>query len=395
MRHIDTAERRARLLRRHHLVSGHRAADPAQAAAGVVVLHATDPASVHLQVLARLREPDISAVERALYEERELVRMLGMRRTMFVAPVGFAPVVQAAAARAVAVRERRRLVQRITPAVRELGAAGVEAWLADVQESTLGALRARGEATAAELSADEPRLRTQVLMAEGKKYEAWTNITTWVLNQLSVEGRIVRGRPRGTWISSQYRWSPLERWLPGGLPDLPAADARAALIRAWLERFGPGTVADIKWWTGFTLAEVHAALTAIAPADVDLGGTPGLLLADDLDPVPPPDEPEVALLPALDPTPMGWQQRDWYLGVHKESLFDRNGNIGPTIWWEGRIVGGWAQRGDGELAYRLREDIGADGVAAVEKALAQLAALIGPVRFVPRFRTPLERDLAG
>ncbi|MGH3645920.1 MAG: winged helix DNA-binding domain-containing protein, partial [Micromonosporaceae bacterium] len=197
-----------------------------------------------------------------------------------------------------------------------------------------------------------------------------------------------------SWISSQYRWSPLDRWLPAGLGEQPAVDARTALIRAWLERFGPGTVADIKWWTGFTLAEVRAALTRLDPVEIDLGGTPGVLLPSDLDPVAAP-EPEVALLPALDPTPMGWQQRDWYLGVHKESLFDRSGNIGPTIWWDGRIVGGWAQRTDGELAYRLLEDIGADAAAAVEKAAGQLAAYIGPVRFVPRFRTPLERELAG
>ncbi|MGH3648378.1 MAG: DNA glycosylase AlkZ-like family protein, partial [Micromonosporaceae bacterium] len=100
MRHIDVAERRARLLRRHLLAPDERAADPAEAAAGVVVLHATDPASVYLQALARMREPDVAAVERALYDDRTLVRMLGMRRTMFVAPVGLAPVVQAAATRA-------------------------------------------------------------------------------------------------------------------------------------------------------------------------------------------------------------------------------------------------------------------------------------------------------
>ncbi|MGH3713720.1 MAG: winged helix DNA-binding domain-containing protein [Micromonosporaceae bacterium] len=390
MRHVGVAERRARLLRRHHLTSEDRAADPAQAAAGVVVLHATDPASVYLQVLARTVTPDVAAVERALYDDRSLIRMLGMRRTMFVAPVGFAPVVQAAASRAVATRERKRLIQRIAPAVE----GDVDAWLTEVSEATLEALRARGEATAAELSADEPRLRTRVLMAGGKKYEAWTNITTWVLNQLSMEGRIVRGRPRGSWISSQYRWSPLERWLPGGFADWTVADAQAELIRAWLARFGPGTVADIKWWTGFTLGEVRAALTRLDPVEVDLGGTPGVLLPSDLDDVPMP-EPEAVLLPALDPTPMGWQQRDWYLGPYAPQLFDRNGNVGPTIWWQGRIVGGWAQRTDGELAYRLLADVGTDAAEAVGKAAAELAGHIGPVRFIPRFRTPLERELCG
>ena len=377
---------------RHHLAGQARVEHPAEAAAGVVVLHATDPASVYLQAMARMYAPSVSTVEQALYEERSLVRMLGMRRTMFVVPVEFASVVQAAATRAVAVRERRKLLARISPAV---PADDVDGWLSDVQESTLRALVARGEATASELSTDEPRLRTQVLMAEGKKYESWTNITTWVLNLLSMEGRIVRGRPRGSWISSQYRWAPLRAWLPDGLADWPVAEAQTELIRRWLARFGPGTVADLKWWTGFTLGEVRKALASIDTVEVDLDGVPGLVLADDVEPVTAPETPDAVLLPALDPTPMGWQQRDWYLGTHGPALFDRSGNAGPTIWWQGRIVGGWALAPSGEVAYRLLEDIGAEGVAAVEKAAAELAEWIGPVRFVPRFRTPLERELSS
>lgn len=394
-RRIGVDERRARLVLRHHLAGQTRVDRPAEAAAGVVVLHATDPASVYLQALARMRVPARSTVEHALYDERSLVRMLGMRRTMFVAPVEFASVVQAAATRAIAVRERRRLLQRITAAVEALGVPDVDAWLTDVQEATLRALLARGEATAAELSTDEPRLRTQVLMAEGKKYEAMTNITTWVLNLLSMEGRIVRGRPRGSWISSQYRWAPLQSWLPDGLAERPVVDAQAELIRQWLARFGPGTLADLKWWTGFTLGEVRKAVARLDTVEVDLDGTPGLVLADDVEPVAAPGTPDAVLLPALDPTPMGWQQREWYLGSYGKLLFDRSGNVGPTIWWEGRIVGGWGLPPSGGVAYRLLEDIGSDGVAAVEKSAAQVADWIGPVRFVPRFRTPLERELAS
>jgi hypothetical protein len=104
-------------------------------------------------------------------------------------------------------------------------------------------------------------------------------------------------------------------------------------------------------------------------------------------------KPWVALLPALDPTPMGWVGRDWYLGPHAASLFDRSGNIGPTIWSDGRIVGGWAQRPDGEIVYRLLEDIGSDKAGQVRAAADRLADWVGPVRVRPRFRTPLEQEL--
>jgi hypothetical protein len=46
---------------------------------------------------------------------------------------------------------------------------------------------------------------------------------------------------------------------------------------------------------------------------------------------------------------MGWKERGFYLGAHAEKIFDRNGNGGPTAWWDGRIVGGWAQEPDGTV----------------------------------------------
>jgi len=105
--------------------------------------------------------------------------------------------------------------------------------------------------------------------------------------------------------------------------------------------------------------------------------------------------PWAALLPALDPTPMGWRERGWFLGEHGPALFDRSGNIGPTVWWDGRIVGGWAQRPRGDIVFRLLEDPGAEAGAAVTAEAERLQAWLGPVRVTPRFRTPLERELSA
>jgi hypothetical protein len=389
MRRIGIEERRARLGVRHHVAGAAVAPSPVEAARGVVALHSTDPASVFLSLYARTPPVETEAIERSLYEARSLIRMLGMRRTMWVVPVELAPVVQAAATRAIAAVQRRRYAQLLTEA-----GVGDGVWLADVEEGTARALAARGEATGAQLSADEPRLRTKVLLAEGKSYAAQTNITTWVLFMLAADGRIVRGRPLGSWTSSQYRWAPVESWLPGGLVEPAPEAARVELARRWLAAFGPATVADLKWWTGWTAAHVKQALAAIEPAEVDLDGATGLVLPDDLAPVAPP-EPWVALLPALDPTPMGWSQRSWYLGAHAPLLFDRSGNVGPTVWSDGRIIGGWAQRADGEIVCRLLEDVGGETTAAVEAAADRLGKWIGNVRVTPRFRTPLERELTA
>ncbi|HEY3008335.1 MAG TPA: winged helix DNA-binding domain-containing protein [Micromonosporaceae bacterium] len=387
---IGVDQRRARLARRHLLAAGGAGTGPDEVARALVALHATDPATVYLATAARLVSPKVDQIEHALYERRSLIRMLGMRRTMFVLPVEVAAAVQAGCTAAIAVTERKRLLDHL----RRAGVGGDDAWLADVERSTVAALARRGSATAAQLAADEPRLRTQLLMAEGKKYESVQNITTRVLTLLSANGYIVRGRPRGSWISSQYNWSPIEAWLPGGLPPLDAETARVELARRWLARYGPGTPADLKWWSGWTMAQTRAALSKLDTAPVDLDGAAGVVLADDVDPVAEP-EPWVALLPALDPTVMGWVGRDWYLGEHGPVLFDRSGNPGPTVWCDGRIVGGWAQRADGPVAVRLFEDVGRQAAIAIDEAAASLTDWLGPVRVTPRFRTPLEWELSG
>jgi hypothetical protein len=389
---IGVPERRARLAVRHHLVSP--AGSVGAAAGGVLALHATDPATVHLSVRARTAVPDTSDLERALYDERTLLRMLGMRRTMFVVGTELAPVVQAACSVDVAKKQRKLLVGHLSTRGHPENLADADEWLAEVEESAAAALAARGTATAQQLSEDEPRLRQQLHMAKGKPYAAITNVTSRVLFQLAAEGRIVRGRPRGSWISTQYEWSTAASWLPGGLPELSPEPARVELARRWLFAFGPASVADLRWWTGWTAGQTSKALAVVGPAEVEIDGEPGLVLADDLEPVPAP-EPWVALLPALDPTPMGWVRREFYLGGHAGPLFDRTGNIGPTVWADGRIVGAWAQRPSGEVVHRLLEDVGADVEAAVEAEADHLEQWFGAARVIPKFRTPLEKTLSS
>src|SRR5262249_37765286 len=107
-------------------------------------------------------------------------------------------------------------------------------------------------------------------------------------------------------------------------------------------------------------------------------------------------QPWVALLPALDPTPMGWSQRDWYIDpAHIAALFDRSGNIGPSVWADGRVIGGWAQRATGEVVFRLLENVDAETARQVAEQAGRLTEWIGPVRVTPRFRTPLERELVA
>lgn len=344
-----------------------------------------------LSVHARTANVLPADIERTLYEERTLVRMLGMRRTLFVMPRELVPVVHAACTRTIAARERRRLENMIADSGISTRPA---AWLSRASTAARHALDARGEALTRELVTDVPVLAKRLHVAAGTKFEATQSAGSRVLPQLAMEGWIVRGRPRGTWIGGQYRWVPIETWLNGSVRAIDTESAQAELLRLWLAAFGPATETDLRWWAGWTAREARTALAAVPHTVVDLDGAVGFVLADDLDRVEKMD-PSAALLPTLDPTTMGWKERDWYLGPHASVLFDRNGNAGPTVWWDGRVVGGWSQRRDGEIVFRLLEDVGTDGALAVEAEAARLAAWLGDVRFRPGFLPPFQRELSA
>ncbi|MFG2876162.1 winged helix DNA-binding domain-containing protein [Streptomyces sp. NPDC048337] len=384
---ISTAERRHRLGRRHRLAPSTRAATVPQAADAVVALHATDAATVFLSTRARLTEGGPGAIEQALYEDVSLVRLLSMRNTLFAVSTDLAPYVDSSTARGIALKERRTLLKHL-----DEDGQGLDAdWLGRAESAALEALDHRGPCTGSQLSAAVPALRQKITIGRGKKYETETGVATRVIRLLAADGRIRRDRPRGSWTSSQYRWVHTEPW-----PAVPAAEARVEIARRWLHAYGPATEADLKWWTGWTLTDARKALAAVGPDQVRLDdGTTALVSPGDTEPEPAP-EPWAALLPGLDPSGMGWADRTFHLDpAHRPALFDYAGNIGPTVWWNGEIVGGWAQRGDGEIVWRL---LGSPGRAAEEAITAEagrLAAWVGDARITPRFRTPLERELVA
>jgi hypothetical protein len=393
-RHFDIAERRRRMVARAHLTGSDASIE--QIAGDLVGLHSTDPVTVYLSLHNRVAGFRVTDLEDALYERRTLTRILGMRRTLFVAPRDLAAVIDAACTRTLIAGERRRTIQL-------LEAEGIEN-AAEVLESacqaTLAALRAAdGPMPARNLTPLVQELRTRVTMAPGKKYEAAPAITNRVCLHLSTEGHIVRTRPLGSWLSSQYRWTPTERWFDL-MPEVPVDAARRELVTRWLRTYGPGTTTDLAWWTKWTKRDVTRILDEIDAVAVTVEPSPGAdpapawVLADDLDDAPPVEK-VVRLLPGLDPTVMGWKERAWYFGPSMPDLFDRNGNAGPLVLVDGMAVGAWAQRADGHVVTEVLEPVDAAAARDIGDAAAQLTAWFDGVRVTPRFPNPLERRLAS
>ena len=271
------------------------------------------------------------------------------------------------------------------------------AWVAQARADTLQALETLGTANARQLGKAVPALTEKLHLAAGKSYAATQGAHTRLLLNLGFDGAIVRGRPNGSWTTSEYTWSVANQWLPGGLTgSADAATAAAALARDYLGRFGPATTADLQWWTGWTAGTARLALTAIGAVEVDVADGVAWVLPDDADAVDENDAPWIAFLPGLDPTTMGWKERSWYvgdLGGFGASVFDRNGNAGPTIWIDGRVVGGWAQRKSGEISYRLLAEVPPKRVKSIATEADRVQSLIGDARVNVRFPAPMQKDL--
>lgn len=387
MQSISDLQRRQRLGIRHHLARP--AGDPVEVAAALVGLHSSDPTSIYLSARARLDPFAIADLERLLYDSRQLVRVVGMRKTLWVVPVALAATMTKLFADRNSAPERRRLDRML----REQGiTADPDHWLDSVLESALRHLMTDGPLLGAELSARVPELKIQLGFGAGAAATK-VGLGTRALFLLAAGGQVVRARPAGSWISGTYRWADTESWLGGRLIDERSVDeCRRLLVEAWLQTYGPGTVEDIVWWSGLPKNQIRATLDAIGAIEVQLEEGFGWLTPGDegADPSPPP---WVALLPSLDPSAMGWKQRAFYLGDHRPHVFDRNGNAGATVWADGRVVGAWGQTSSGSIAVRFLEDVGAEAVAAVHEQAGRLERWLGPIRFRPRFAARADRIL--
>jgi hypothetical protein len=385
---ISDDGRRARLARRHGLAT--RLASVEEATEAITCWHATEPASVHLAAFARTGA-DRATIDRALYSDRTVVKQLAMRRTVFAFSRAMLPSVWGSAAARVAKQQRGQLARDVE---RYGVSANGTAWVEQACAAVLAQLAQAGPSTTLELRAALPMLDARMSISPGTTWGAEVSVAPRVLTTLAAAGVVLRGENEGSWKSSRPRWTLTNDWLD----DLPAimdeAAGYAALVRSWLRTFGPGTEADIVWWLGATKATVRRALSEVGAVAVPMSAGTGYLLAediDDLDKSVEQVEPWAALLPALDPTTMGWKERGFYLGPHAGALFDRNGNGGPSAWWDGRIVGGWHQESDGTVVVVPAEELCVEARAALEVRAAELTDWFGGEVVTSIYQSPLVR----
>lgn len=387
MRLIDDAERRARIARRHALALQHRVADAQAATRAMTVLHATEPATPYLSLVARIDSFTGADLDDALLESKSLVKQLAMRRTLFVFPRDLLPAAVSSPSARVARQEAGKLVKDLERS--EVTDDGVS-WLATAREAVLQRLAGGAELGAKELREGLVELAGQVSLYEHKPYGVVLHVAPRVLTWLSASGDVVRGRNAGHWRISRPLWTRMDEWLGAPVSRCEVREGYAELVAAYLRSFGPVTERDLVWWFGATKGAMRQALSDLNAVQVLLErDQTGWVLPDDVDPAPL-VEPWAALLPALDPTAMGWKDRDFYLAPDfAPAIFDWSGNCGTTAWWDGQIVGAYVQDDAGQIELIVPRDPGPAGRAALQAEAKRLEDWFDGEKVGALYKSPL------
>ena len=303
---ISVADRR-RLLTDRHLMRAEGRGDRsvADVARALALLHSTDPTTPYLTVHAR-SDASVGDIDRALYDDRSLIRFTTIRRTVFVMDHEVASGAFGCFNGTLADRLRAQLLAWLSTSDDVTGSA--ETFLAETEDAVVESLRADGSATGAQLAKRVPSLQASFDPMPGASYSKPIRATSKVLEILGAELRIARGRPTGgDFTSGAWTWEACDDVGSGRIEPLDADAALVRLLERYLAVFEPATVTDMTWWTGLTKTKVRAALTSLHATEVELEDAsepgfvrPSFALSGEVS-----DGPAVSLLPGLDPTTMG------------------------------------------------------------------------------------------
>jgi hypothetical protein len=297
---------------------------PLEALRTVVAVYSTHPtAPLALLARSRLLEP---GEFRALEQQRQTIRIVGMRGSAFLVPAESAACIVAAT---------RLPTDRLGARLR-YGGLDFDAYarLAPMVLECCNKPLTPAELRACAGVADDVYLVARVLAREARMLRVGASLRT-----------------------NQLKYVAAAAWLGHPLKEVDAGEARAWLARQYLRAFGPARVVDFAWWAGLPRREASAALASLDTVERD-----GLLLLDEdvdaFDATEPIEPDRVDVLPKWDSYSMGYasdgRQRfidDRFLSLAYTSVTRSPGATSgdglPLILKGGRAIGTWSHRFSG------------------------------------------------
>jgi len=356
----------ARRMARHALTEPATGLSPAGIAGVLCGAHAQVLSAAELSIGRRVAGAARSDVQRALWQERTLVKTFGPRGTIHLLATADLPMWAGALSALPSSVPTHPDGVRFTPGQAEEVIAAIGDALADAEltvDELTEAIADRAGGWAVE----------QTMEAFGGKWPRWRQLTSTAAHR----GMLCFGPDRDRKVTYTHP----RRWLPGFRPADGDAALRA-LVTRYLYAYGPATPQHFARWLG--IPPRHAAvLFGAMPGElerVELDGEPGWTLAGDTA-TPPRPHRGIRLLPYFDAYLVAGQPRErLYPGAAAARALTPAGQAGnyPVLLVDGVVGGVWHQRRSGRRLAITVEPL-RELTAPQRRQLDDEAGLVGAV----------------
>lgn len=342
-------------LARHHLSERGSKRSLVSVAYDMVGAQAQLPSAAQISLGIRVRDLQVKDVEDAIHK-RKLVKASCMRHTLFLVPAGHLAVFARGSI--------RRAQKEVNWALRK----GVEQRAIDKAiDATLNAL-------------DEPLTRTEIaervsrsigVQKEDIHGGGWgsrkkvaavpvghlTYPIVSLLHLVSARGVVCYG----PYQNNEPTFVRADAWLPKWR-DLSQPEAEAALLRKYLQAFGPGTAADFASWAGMSQTEAREVWASVQGeiVTVDVEGRLAGILRKDLKALTGAEfeRPLVRLLPYFDTFILGHRERQHVGKQHHPKVYRPQGWISPIVLVNGHAAATWKHKQEKDRLLIIVENFG-------------------------------------
>jgi len=316
-------------IRRHHLDRRAQAGEMLAVASRLCGLHAQVMSSAELTLWARLEGLNRGTVQRALWQDRTLVKTWAARGTLHLLPAADLPEWHAA------LRTSRRY-RRPAFWKRTYGITLDE--LDRVTEAIAVALDGR-VMTREELATEVGRITGSAAFRTGLAQGGWGTI----LKPAAFAGHLCFAPS----VGQRVRFTRPEGWVKSQLASLDSKIATADLTRRFLGAYGPATYEDLRrWWGGASMATIKQWIAALGEevTEVDLDGSTAWILtalARGLREAK--ATKSVSLVPAFDQYVIGVSRHAEHLlaGAPRSRVYRPQGWVSPVLLVNGFMQGTW------------------------------------------------------
>ncbi len=325
----------ARRMARNALADPATEVGPAEIAGLMCGAHAQVLSSAEVSIGRRIAGATRSDVQRALWEERSLVKTFGPRGTVHLLQTADLPMWTGALSALPSSAGLHPEGVRFSPEQAEEVVSAIGDALADAELTV-------DELTIAIIERVGPWAGEKTMDAFQDKWPRWRQLTSMAGHR----GVLCFGANRGRKVT----YTNPHRWLPGFAPQ-DGETALAALLLQYLHAYGPSTPQHFARWLG---VQPKAAVDLFARMagdleTIELDGEAGWVVAGDTEM---PDQPHrgVRLLPYFDAYVVAGQPRRLlYPGKAAMRALSPSGQAGnyPVLLVDGVVGGVWHQRRSG------------------------------------------------